>query len=161
MNKKLIRLTESDLHRIVKESVNRVLKEAANDSLTDGAIEYQGSPNYDKFIRKRAEWMKNSDPNSRKRGEDFGLTGNMKNKNHSNRMTRYDEWDGISSHGEPMISNISTKIYSSLMDVNDVINSVFDSKMNLGNNEYNFLNDLQTEIEGLLNRTKKFENGEN
>ena len=27
MNKKLIRLTESDLHRIVKESVNRVLRE--------------------------------------------------------------------------------------------------------------------------------------
>lgn len=27
MNKKLIRLTESDLHRIVKESVNRILKE--------------------------------------------------------------------------------------------------------------------------------------
>ena len=28
MNKKLIRLTESDLHRIVKESVKRILKEA-------------------------------------------------------------------------------------------------------------------------------------
>ena len=28
MNKKLIRLTESDLHKIVKESVNTVLKEA-------------------------------------------------------------------------------------------------------------------------------------
>lgn len=27
MNKKLIRLTEQDLHRIVKESVNRALKE--------------------------------------------------------------------------------------------------------------------------------------
>ena len=27
MNKKLIRLTENDLHRIVKESVNRVIKE--------------------------------------------------------------------------------------------------------------------------------------
>ena len=27
MNKKLIRLTEGDLHRIVKESVNRILKE--------------------------------------------------------------------------------------------------------------------------------------
>ena len=27
MNKKLIRLTESDLHKIVKESVNRILKE--------------------------------------------------------------------------------------------------------------------------------------
>ena len=31
MNKKLIRLTESDLHRIVKESVNRVLNEAYRD----------------------------------------------------------------------------------------------------------------------------------
>ena len=29
MNKKLIRLTESDLHKIVKESVNRVINEAA------------------------------------------------------------------------------------------------------------------------------------
>ena len=27
MNKKLIRLTESDLHKIVKESVNRMLNE--------------------------------------------------------------------------------------------------------------------------------------
>lgn len=27
MNKKLIKLTESDLHKIVKESVNRILKE--------------------------------------------------------------------------------------------------------------------------------------
>ena len=32
MNKKLIRLTESDLHRIVKESVNRVIKEAKIDT---------------------------------------------------------------------------------------------------------------------------------
>ena len=31
MNKKMIRLTESDLHRIVKESVNKVLKEAYKD----------------------------------------------------------------------------------------------------------------------------------
>ncbi len=33
MNKKLIRLTESDLHRIVKESVQRVLNEAYDYSL--------------------------------------------------------------------------------------------------------------------------------
>ena len=31
MNKKLIRLTESDLHRIVKRSVNKVLRESYND----------------------------------------------------------------------------------------------------------------------------------
>ena len=32
MNKKLIRLTENDLHRIVKESVNRLLNEAHYDA---------------------------------------------------------------------------------------------------------------------------------
>lgn len=36
MNKKLIRLTESDLHRIVKESVNKILKEASIDNVFDG-----------------------------------------------------------------------------------------------------------------------------
>ena len=36
MNKKLIRLTESDLHRIVKESVNKVLKEDAPAKWHDG-----------------------------------------------------------------------------------------------------------------------------
>lgn len=35
MNKKQIRLTESDLHRIVKESVKRVLKEANIDKWTE------------------------------------------------------------------------------------------------------------------------------
>jgi hypothetical protein len=31
MNKKLIRLTESDLHRIIKETVKRVINETNND----------------------------------------------------------------------------------------------------------------------------------
>jgi len=31
MNKKLIRLTESDLHKIVKESVNRILNERVHN----------------------------------------------------------------------------------------------------------------------------------
>lgn len=33
MNKKLIRLTESDLHRIVKQSVNKIQKESSYDSM--------------------------------------------------------------------------------------------------------------------------------
>ena len=33
MNKKLIRLTENDLHRIVKESVNRILMEAQSEGV--------------------------------------------------------------------------------------------------------------------------------
>ena len=35
MNKKLIRLTESDIHRIVKESVDRILKEGYYDFYDD------------------------------------------------------------------------------------------------------------------------------
>ncbi len=40
MNKKLIRLTEGDLHRIVKESVNRVLKEGVEFSSEDPQEEW-------------------------------------------------------------------------------------------------------------------------
>jgi hypothetical protein len=35
MNKRLIRLTEGDLHRIVKESVNRVIKEEQGSSASN------------------------------------------------------------------------------------------------------------------------------
>ena len=34
MNKKLIRLTETDLHRIVKESVNKVLREGIDNEMS-------------------------------------------------------------------------------------------------------------------------------
>lgn len=36
MNKELIRLTESDLHRIVKETVNRILRENDADYVSSG-----------------------------------------------------------------------------------------------------------------------------
>ncbi len=39
MNKKLIRLTESDLHRIVKESVYRILRESI-DPWEDAVYKY-------------------------------------------------------------------------------------------------------------------------
>ena len=45
MNKKLIRLTESDLHRIVKESVKRVLKESKPRLLRE-MDDYQRIPFY-------------------------------------------------------------------------------------------------------------------
>lgn len=38
--KKLVRLTESDLHRIVKESVTRILKEAADHKITYNGQDY-------------------------------------------------------------------------------------------------------------------------
>lgn len=50
--KKIIRLTESDLHRIVRESVKRVLKE-------DMINEYPYSP-YPKNSKEDREWAKNT-----------------------------------------------------------------------------------------------------
>lgn len=38
MNKKLIRLTESDLHKIVKESVKRVLNEDETNEVEDTIV---------------------------------------------------------------------------------------------------------------------------
>ena len=62
MNKKLIRLTESDLHRIVKESVNRILREgekyhnASPKELLD--TDYEGvSPEEYNMLRKYDKGM--------------------------------------------------------------------------------------------------------
>ena len=43
--KKIVRLTESDLHRIIKESVNRIIKES--DYMDDGDLEKQYGKNPD------------------------------------------------------------------------------------------------------------------
>ncbi len=43
MRKKLVRLTESDLHRIVKESVNRVLKEMEEGKITNNKPYFNAS----------------------------------------------------------------------------------------------------------------------
>ena len=64
MNKILIRLTESDLHRIVKESIQRIinselLKEGEDSVVTtviDGQeMTFKNSREYKKFMQKRKE----------------------------------------------------------------------------------------------------------
>ena len=58
MQKKLIRLTEGDLHRIIKESVNRILKESYFDSPYNREMKkqlknaYKMPPNYDRTFNK-------------------------------------------------------------------------------------------------------------
>lgn len=47
MNKKLIRLTEGDLHRIVKESVKKILKEEEVNGQLFGLSKLQGRELYD------------------------------------------------------------------------------------------------------------------
>lgn len=60
MSKKLIRLTESDLHRIIKESVNKILKEnnlmpsTYDDEKANKEIynKFKMPPNYDRTFNK-------------------------------------------------------------------------------------------------------------
>ena len=46
MNKKLIRLTESDLHRIVKESVSRIISEMDEGKYTNNKPYFNGETDY-------------------------------------------------------------------------------------------------------------------
>ena len=47
MNKKLIRLSEQDLHKIVKESVNRIIKEDLNGNLKHKDLKFVRNRWYD------------------------------------------------------------------------------------------------------------------
>ena len=78
--KKLVRLTESDLHRIVRESVKRILKE--NDMYKNGMLSQKGSVAVNN-INAQAEherFLKKYTPNFTKRKKlkeytgDFGYT---------------------------------------------------------------------------------------
>lgn len=59
MNKKLIRITESDLHNIVKESINRIL----NEDYIGSIIEKYGNPPYTASFRYEGDWTPCNDPN--------------------------------------------------------------------------------------------------
>ena len=53
MNSKLIRLTESDLHRIVKESVNRILNEIGNTQKGRNDINTAMQNSFTKDLKKK------------------------------------------------------------------------------------------------------------
>ena len=73
MNRKLIRLTESDLHRIVKESVNRVLNESKYEAGYDSGqflcktqVEMYGEEEAAEKIRKELEMREYWEEENRK-----------------------------------------------------------------------------------------------
>ena len=66
MNKKLIKLTESDLHRIVKESVNRILKEGGyigHDRADDEDMYIERQKDTQLGMQQEFEMMKKKFPN--------------------------------------------------------------------------------------------------
>lgn len=74
MNKKLIRLTENDLHRIVKRSVNKVLRESYNDddvymsnyrdAMSDREDTYTIDDLFSELKEEGYDFLENSHPNA-------------------------------------------------------------------------------------------------
>lgn len=116
MNKKLIRLTESDLHRIVKESVNRVLKEAEYNFAS-------GTGNYDV---NSDEWKTNYDRMSNDyRGQERKSNSNLMDLQiaHHNGMKGRGDYNGELPKTKQMYpkgkaESIDTIISSGLRRVN-------------------------------------------
>ena len=116
MNKKLIRLTESDLHRIVKESVNRVLREGEYNFAS-------GTGNYDV---NSDEWKTNYDRMSNDyRGQERKSNSNLMDLQiaHHNGMKGRGEYNGELPKTKQMYpkgkaESIDTIISSGLRRVN-------------------------------------------
>jgi len=76
MNKKLIRLTESDIHRIVKESVKKILAEADPRSWDVVARRYdQTDPQKAAYARQRAvqQWNNQYGDSATKMNDDYSV----------------------------------------------------------------------------------------
>lgn len=86
MNKKLIRLTESDLHRIVKESVNRTINEVALKGKSGKAYSLHGNDeeSWDIVSRLRQKKSGNSNYNTMR---DEKNAEEIDAKNHPNRRS--------------------------------------------------------------------------
>ena len=105
MNKKLIRLTESDLHKIVKESVKKILAEADPRSWDAVARRYdQTDPQKAAYARQRAaqqwnskfskpidnDWNKNDV--QMHDGNGYYVSGNQYNKSRGGNYATYDPY---------------------------------------------------------------------
>lgn len=105
MNKKLIRLTESDLHRIVKESVNRILKEAKYDYENQAYDEkYDGENTYLQVSMMSSPEIYIKCNNGRKPSSDYIKTYNILSSNQPEKVL--DLWRKF-AYESNVVTNIS------------------------------------------------------
>ena len=111
MNKKLIRLTEQDLHRIVKESVNRVINESVSSTAADKLR--QCSRNLDRVLNTIKNDMIGL-IDSIKDGTSFGVYSKVMNN------FRYSYPQMINDCYEPIIDEyIQSKIVANKEDIDE------------------------------------------
>lgn len=133
MNKKLIRLTESDLHRIVKESVNKVLSEAINEL---------DPRTYASYADKRAKQAANQEKGS---WEQYKLQNKANNGKVAARNAWNKKYSQDNSHnngfGDRFSSSLSMPYNDYTVRKDDLEQSERDNNYVYGNNEYNPYND--------------------
>ena len=149
MNKKLIRLTESDLHRIVKESVNRILMESKGldpskrDSEFASNIKWSGEPDLDKANEWRKSWHNTHRGEKKVKGDtkfrDMARKQNERGNFIHKLKTNQDEWlrnyvkedynpfdnDDFEEWDRINVSPISDEEYNEIMRMNPMQNSSY------------------------------------
>ena len=115
MNKKLIRLTESDLHRIVRESVNRVLREAQLNELDPRTLASYASGRH----RQADEAGANGDSDMAIKYRQKAYDGEQAARDKWNKMYGFDSkldngdyyqrWMGANKSGDNSTHNLGSK----------------------------------------------------
>ena len=139
MKKKLVRLTESDLHRIVKESINNVLKEAKKTHHKDGKLKLGGEKWIDAIEDKPDRcgnpMYKSKDPSVSKLGRKtkdgyrrFQSYDSFK-KNYLDESVYYDDYDDYDDYEnyDDMQFAYAQQKSSELID--DINNGLYDDKL--------------------------------
>lgn len=157
MNKKLIRLTESDLHRIIKESVNNILTELDWKTYTNSSKKSYDNDDYD-----RAE--KFADAATKSFNKDFGYEEFDDNLNYYGEKAKQHVNGHIYPNGNGQVGMGShTPKVSSMHSVKSVNKDYTDfnpkSKMKPSLNTINKYNSANNEMDDFYNGNYEYQKG--
>jgi len=114
MAKQIIRLTESDLHRMIRESVDRILKEGWKDSYDKWSSgKYENDDDGEKLNRKWNSELKAEHPDKKDRRSEFNKHTKSKDSSASKEFEK--KWKA--SGGEERFKQDYKKKYG--VDIND------------------------------------------
>ena len=157
MSKKLVRLTESDLHRIIKESVNNILTELDWKTYQSAAEKTYDNDDYD-----RAEKFADAATNSF--NKDFGYEEFDDNLNYYGEKAKQDVNGRIYTNGNgQVVMGSYTPKFSSMHSVKSVNKDYTDfnpkSKMKPSLNTINKYNSANNEMDNFYNGNYEYQKG--
>ena len=116
MNKKLIRLTEQDLHRIVKESVNKILMEAQSEGVQ--VTPYTENVFADVVTNEFRFYKSKYGYRDLKDDEELGKEENINRKNKATLLIN--DYSNMISFFNPELLELSSEDFKKLFDYKDL-----------------------------------------